>query len=137
MSKYTSNSSKECPLRTITSKGHPDNVPKDFLWMSPYGPLCNTKGFPLPTYWGRLLPTSVGRWNMTSWGRLNLTSWARPNTVLYVKVFGATPYCPICNAIGRLVLTSWGRQLQTLWRRPMLSNIYLQGTRPTDGLRTS
>ena len=58
--------------------------PKDVLWTSTYGLLCNAKGHSLPTSWGRLLPTSLGRWNMTSWGRPNVTSSGRLHTVLHV-----------------------------------------------------
>ena len=36
------------PLGKITSRGRPEDVPKEVLWTSSYGPLCNAKGRPLP-----------------------------------------------------------------------------------------
>ena len=69
----------------------PRMSPKDVLWTSQYGPLCNAKRHPLQTSLGRWDMTSLGRWNMTSWGRLNVTSWGRPYTALYVTPFDV-PY---------------------------------------------
>ena len=68
------------------AKLHPEDVlrtsPKDFLWTSLYGPLCNAKGRPLPTSWKCPVPTSLGRWSRTSWGRphtaLHVTPWDIP-----------------------------------------------------------
>ena len=53
---------------THSEKLHPDDVlrtsPKDVLYTSQYGRLCNAKGRPLPTSWGRLLYTSRGHTHM-------------------------------------------------------------------------
>ena len=37
------------PLAKITPRRHPEEVPKRRPMDVPYGPLCNTKGPPLPT----------------------------------------------------------------------------------------
>ena len=89
------------------------NCPMD----APSGPLCNAGGLPLSTSWGRPLPTSLGRWNMTCWGC--------PHAALYVMPWDV-PY-------QRLEDVS-GRRYEDI---PIRSNILLQGTCPTDVLRTS
>ena len=101
---------------THSVKLRPEDVltmsPKDVLWTSPYAPLCNAKGRPVLS--------SLGSWNVTSWGRLSVTSWGRLHTVLYVTAWDV-PY----------------RRLEDVSCRryegiPIRSNIYLQGTCPTD-----
>ena len=55
---------------------------------SPYGPLCNSKGHPIPTSW-------AGPLNMTSRGCLSVKSWGRPCMVLYVTLRGVPYWLPV------------------------------------------
>ena len=64
-----------------SAKLRPEDVPKDLLWTSPYGPLYNGKRRPLPTSWRRPLTMALGRWNMTSWRHPNVMSWRGPHIV--------------------------------------------------------
>ena len=83
---YWSNKKSQCmqegvymcafPLGKVTCQDVLRTFAKDVLWTPPHGPLCNTKGGPLPR--------SLGRWKMTKWGCPNVTFWRRLHIVLYV-----------------------------------------------------
>ena len=62
---------------------------------------------------------------MTSWGRPNITFWGRPHTVLYVTPLDI-PYQRLENVFCR--------RYENV---PIRSNLSLQGTYPTDVVRTS
>ena len=103
------------------AKLRPEDVlrtyPKDVLWMSSYGPVCNIKGRP---------NTNVLR-----------TPYTDVLKTLKYDPLRTTPYYSICNINGRPLLTSWGRLLQTLHDVPIRSNMQLQDTCPSSDLMTS
>ena len=78
--------------------------PKDVLWTSPCGSLCNAKR--------RSLPTSTGRWNMTSWERPHIFLYVTSREVLQQRLEDAS--CRRYEDVSK-------------W-----FNMYFQGTCPTD-----
>ena len=117
------------PLGKIASRESPADVPpKDVLWMSPYGPLCNANGRPLPT--------SLGRWSMTSWGRPHTALYVTPLEVPYRHLEGVScrryedvPYSLIYNSKRHVLRTSRGSPSETSWGSPKdaLMWFYKQG----------